>query len=174
MTEADAALFCDLYTDAETMRFIGPPLSPERAARGFRNILRLMRQPSADRVFFTLSERSSGDAIGIGSIQHLDIPGRCAEAGMIIGAKHRNRGWAREGLSGLIRFAFEHLPLDEVWVQIHADHTVVEKLVVSVGLSWGSTAVTHVSDPVMRIWSARRDTWRGDSWSADWRLAGKG
>lgn len=164
MAEADEALFCDLYSDAETMRFIGPPLSRERAARGFRNMLRLMRQPDADQVFFTLNGRPSDThlacaTLGIASIQHVDIPGRRAEAGLVIGSQYRDQGVAREVLSGLIRFAFEHLHLDEIWVQIHADHTVVEKLVVSVGLSRGSSADTHASDTVMRIWSARRATW---------------
>jgi RimJ/RimL family protein N-acetyltransferase len=164
MAEADEALFCDLYSDVETMRFIGPPLSRERASRGFRNMLRLMRRPAADQVFFTLNglasdARVAGATLGFASIQHVDVPARRAEAGVVIGSQYRDRGFAREVLSGLIRFAFERLDLDEIWVQIHADHTVVEKLVVSVGLSRGSSADAYDSDAVMRIWSARRATW---------------
>jgi RimJ/RimL family protein N-acetyltransferase len=164
MAEADEALFCDLYSDAETMRFIGPPLSRERAARGFRNMLRLMRRPDADQVFFTLNglpsdTRVAGATLGIASIQHVDIPARRAEAGVVIGSQYRDQGFAREVLSGLIRFAFERLHLDEIWVQIHADHTVVEKLVVSVGLSLGSSVDAPDSGAVMRIWSAQRATW---------------
>ena len=150
-------LFCDLYSDAETMRFIGPPLSRERAARGFRSVLKLMRRESADQVFFTISTRDTGEAVGISSIQHLDIPGRRAEAGIIIGSPHRSQGFAKEGLSGLIHFAFDNLPIDEVWVQIAVDHTVVEKLVIAVGLIRG--AQTTGGQSTLRIWTAHRDSW---------------
>ena len=34
----DEALFLDLYTDAETMRYIGEPLSLERAKRSLRKL----------------------------------------------------------------------------------------------------------------------------------------
>jgi len=159
MAEADAAVFCDLYCDAQTMRFIGPPLSRERAERGFRKALQLMRRPAADQAFFTLSDRESAAAVGLGSIQHLDLQGRRAEIGMIICTQYRNQGFAREGLAGLMRFAFARLPIDELWARVHADHTVVEKLVLSVGLSIGSTTDAYDSDPVMRVWSAQRDSW---------------
>jgi RimJ/RimL family protein N-acetyltransferase len=123
-----------------------------------------MRRPDADQVFFTLTGLPSdalvaGATLGIASIQHVDVPARRAEAGVVIGSEYRDQGFAREVLSGLIRFAFEQLHLDEIWVQIHADHTVVEKLVVSVGLSRGSSVDAHDGDAVMRIWSARRATW---------------
>jgi RimJ/RimL family protein N-acetyltransferase len=160
MAEADAAVFCDLYSDAETMRFIGEPLSHERATRGFRSALKLMRRPTADQAFFTLSARESGECVGIGSIQHLDIAGRSAEVGMIICSPYRDRGFAREGLSGLIGFAFAQLPIDEAWARVHADHTVVEKLVISVGLTRGSKTQAHDGDAVMRVWSAQRDSWQ--------------
>jgi ribosomal-protein-alanine N-acetyltransferase len=159
LAEADEALFCDLYADAETMRFIGPPLSRERAARGFRSILKLMRVESADQVFFTISDRDTQQAIGISSIQHLDPAGRRAEAGIIIASKHRARGFAKEGLSGLLRFAFDTLPIDEVWVQIAVDHTVVEKLVIGVGLARGAQITAKGGQSAMRIWSAHRDSW---------------
>ena len=157
MAEADETLFCDLYTDAETMRFIGPPLARDRAARGFLTILKLMRRESADQVFFTICTRDTGEAVGISSIQHLDIAGRRTEAGIIIGPLHRSRGFAKEGLSSLIRFAFDNLPVDEVWVQIAVDHTVVEKLVTGVGLARG--AETALGQSTLRIWSAHRDSW---------------
>lgn len=160
MAEADAAVFCDLYTDAVTMRFIGEPLSHERATRGFRRALTLMRRPTADQAFFTLSARDSGEHVGIGSLQHLDIPGRSAEVGMMICSPYRDRGFAREGLSALIEFAFAQLPVNEVWARVHADHTVVEKLVIGVGLKRGSKTHAHDSDAVMRVWSAQRESWQ--------------
>jgi RimJ/RimL family protein N-acetyltransferase len=174
ISEADAPLFCDLYCDPQTMRFISQPMSRERAARAFHRIIGETRQAAADQVFFTMSPvacqaavdtDASADAfepsaaIGISSIHHIDSPNRRAEAGIVLGSQHWDRGYAREILAGLIQFAFERLPLDEIWVQIHADHTVVEKLVVSVGLSKGSTVDAYDPGAAIRIWSAHRDTW---------------
>lgn len=159
MSREDESLFCDLYSDAETMRFIGPPLARERAARAFHSLLRSMRDSEADQVFFTISDTRSRDTLGICSLQHIDRQGRRSEAGIIIGSNYRSRGCAREGLSGLIRFAFDTLPIDEVWVQIAVDHTVVEKLVISVGLARGAQTTANGGQIATRIWSARRESW---------------
>lgn len=171
LSAADASLFTALYTDAETMRFIGPPLSHERAARGFHRLLALMNEPAADQRVFTLVERESGEAVGICSLQHIeahpDAPptasliarARRAEAGIIIDAAHRFQGFAKEGLQGLLRHAFQRLLIDEVWVRIAVDHTVVEKLVIGVGL-FPDVRTTATGGPLAtRIWSARRDSW---------------
>jgi hypothetical protein len=40
LAASDQALFCELFTDKETMRFVGRPLEPVRAAASFRTALR--------------------------------------------------------------------------------------------------------------------------------------
>jgi RimJ/RimL family protein N-acetyltransferase len=157
----DEALFCSLYTDAETMRFIAPPLSMERAQRAFRSAVRLTQQPSTDRLFYALIA-GDGQPVGISSLLQIDLQNRRLEAGILILGAHRARGFAREGLRGLLVHAFATLPIDEVWVQIAVDHTVVEKLVMSVGLVRGAEVAADANHFRTRIWSAQRSRWLRD------------
>lgn len=159
LTNRDAALFCELYTDAETMRFIGPPLSPERVARAFQTALRVTYRAPSDRQFFAMLDRHTTHAVGIGSLQQIDLAQRRAEAGLLIATPHRAQGYATEALRGLISHAFATYPLEEVWVQIAVVHTVVEKLVISVGLHRGAEVAADTDRFATRIWSIRRDAW---------------
>ena len=43
MRESDEELYCDLFCDPETMRYIGPPWTRADAARAFRGVLEAMR-----------------------------------------------------------------------------------------------------------------------------------
>jgi RimJ/RimL family protein N-acetyltransferase len=162
----DEALFCHLYTDAETMRFIAPPLSLERAQRAFRSAVRLTHKASTDRLFYALIT-ADGQPVGISSLLQIDLPNRRLEAGILILAAHRARGFAREGLQGLLIHAFATFPIDEVWVQIAVDHTVVEKLVMSVGLVRGAEVAADADHFATRIWSAQRTRWLRDVSTVD-------
>lgn len=160
LESADEAVFCELYTDAETMRFIGPPLSPERAARAFRRALTLSHRPQSARRFFAMLDRQTAHYVGIGSLQQIDLVQRRAEAGLLITTPCRAQGYATEALRGLISHAFATYGLDEVWVQIAVVHTVVEKLVIGVGLDRGAEVAADADHFATRIWSIRRDAWR--------------
>lgn len=159
LCEVDEKLYCNLYADAETMRFIGPPLSIERAAKSFRMALSLIRREPVRHLFFAVVETATQRAIGIGSLQQIDPVRRRAEVGIMIEARYRARGFATDGLTALVAYAHAKLPVDEVWAQIAAAHTVVERLVISVGFSpSGEVAEDGLSG--WRIWSAHSQSWR--------------
>jgi RimJ/RimL family protein N-acetyltransferase len=156
---ADELLYCHLYTDAETMRFIGPPLSHERATRSFHAALVLSSRLPARQLFFAVVEIATQRAIGIGSLQGIDPPQRRVEVGIMIDAAARSHGYATEGLADLVAYAFEMLAVDEVRAHIAAAHTVVERLVISVGFSpHGVLAGDGGRD--QRIWCAHRHSWQ--------------
>jgi ribosomal-protein-alanine N-acetyltransferase len=130
---ADAALFEHLYTDAETMRFIGPPLSPERAAQSFRNALAGMQRQPIERLFLTVEEKATQTDVGICSLLDFDPEQRSVQAGVMFVASVRARGYSKEGFIGLIQQVFAELPVDELWVQFATDHVAVQRAVLSVG-----------------------------------------
>ena len=173
LESADAAVFCDLYTDPETMRFIGPPLSAQRAARAFRHALRLSHRPHSDRQFFAMFDRQTARCAGIGSLQQIDLVQGRAEAGLLITTPCRAQGYATEALRGLISHAFHTYALDEVWVQIAVVHTVVEKLVISVGLHRGAEVAADADHFATRIWSIRRHAWPHHTQSTDYSPCGE-
>jgi RimJ/RimL family protein N-acetyltransferase len=166
LSECDETLYCELFTDADTMRYIGPQLSPERAARSFRKAVALTRRLPAERLFFTVAVRSAQRKIGICSLQQIDPIRRRAEAGVVLKSFARAQGFAREILRAFVVRAFATLPVDEVWLHYSAEHSITERLFVDAGFSRRLDPADYGEDPGKRIWSAQRSSW-GQSFSAN-------
>ncbi|WP_129641036.1 GNAT family N-acetyltransferase [Peristeroidobacter agariperforans] len=167
LAAADAALYEHLYTDAETMRFIGAPLAPERAAKSFRIALDGMQRRPIERLFLTVQEKSSHSDVGICSLQNFDAVNRSVQAGVMFIESARAKGYAKEAFIGLIQQVFAHLPVDELWVEFAVDHVAVQRGVLSVGFARrGSAAAADGAcqrndqdDGQGNAWSVRRDSW---------------
>ena len=153
VVQADASLYCDLYGDPDTMRFVGPPLTRERALRNFRKVL-----DSSDCRLLVIIEKASGQSIGIGAFQDFDTRGRRVEAGMMLVGEARGRGFGREGLRALIDHAFVAFAVDEVWIQHAADNMDARRVPVSLGLSHNTEARSG-----KLVWSAYRHSWRAEA-----------
>jgi RimJ/RimL family protein N-acetyltransferase len=154
LTEDDAALYASLYTDEETMRFIGAPLTTERAASSFRSALAGMRRKPIERLFLTVVEKHSASDVGICSLQNFDAQERSVQAGVMFVAGARALGYSKEGFIGLIQQAFAQLPVDELWVQFAAEHIAVQRAVISVGFARRPHAASERS-----VWHVRRQSW---------------
>jgi RimJ/RimL family protein N-acetyltransferase len=157
LSEGDAALYCDLYGDPDTMRFVGPPLSRERAQRNFRKAVASQRHP-LERLFLVIVEKASQRAIGMSALQNFDARRRRVEAGIMLGCESRGRGFAKEGMSALLTYAFAIFPVDEVWVQHAADHSIAKRVPISLGLSRNTDAANDDGSGKF-IWSAYRESW---------------
>jgi RimJ/RimL family protein N-acetyltransferase len=155
----DGALYCHLYTDEETMRFIGAPMTPERAARSFNSALAGMNRDPIERLFLTVVEKASQQDIGICSLQNFDAQRRSVQGGVMFVARARARGYSKESITGLIQEAFAHLPVDELWVQFAAGHIVVERAVISVGFERRRDAAPEDGPQQRSVWCVRRDSW---------------
>jgi len=154
----DSPLFCHLFTDEETMRFIGAPMAPERAARSFSSALAGMSRDPVERLFLTVVEKASNQDVGICSLQSFDAQRRSVQAGVMFIAPARAQGYAKEAFTGLIQQVFAHLPVDELWVQFATEHVVVERGVLSVGFE-RRRDVAPAGGPQHSVWCVRRDSW---------------
>lgn len=166
MAAADAVLYEHLYTDAQTMRFIGEPLAAAQAARSFRVALAGMQRRPIERLFLTVEEKSSRTDVGICSLQNFDAVSRSVQAGVMFVESARAKGYAKEAFVGLIQQVFEHLPVDELWVQFASDHVAVQRGVLSVGFARrgrvaadGACQRNDQDDGQGNAWSVRRDSW---------------
>ncbi|MDB6105381.1 MAG: GCN5-related N-acetyltransferase [Gammaproteobacteria bacterium] len=166
LSECDETLFCELFTDGDTMRYIGPQLSPERAMRSFRKAVALTRGHPAQRLFFTVAVRSMQRKIGLCSLQQIDPVRRRAEAGVVLKFFARAQGFAREILPALAARAFTAFPVDEVWLQYSADHALADRLFVAAGFSRCLDPADYGEGPGKRVWSVHRSSW-GQSVSAN-------
>jgi RimJ/RimL family protein N-acetyltransferase len=158
LSEDDVHLYCSLYTDTGTMRFIGPPLTAERAARSFRKALDLVRTRPLDSMVFALVERATGETLGLSTLYHYESSHQHIAVGLIMSPLHRSRGIATEGLAGTISHAFDALPVASVWTEISTENLIVGRLVRSVGLLPNEQAAAP-SGPDWRVWFAHRDQW---------------
>lgn len=151
----DEALYAHLYTDEETMRFIGTPLSAERAVRSFRSSLAGMQREPIAKLYLSVIEKASATKVGICSLQNFDPRLRSVQAGVMFVAAARAHGYAKEAFVGLIQRVFAELPVDELWVQFTADHVAVQRGVISVGFTRRDAA----GPEQLSRWSVRRDSW---------------
>jgi RimJ/RimL family protein N-acetyltransferase len=154
----DEALFCGLYTDVDTMRFIGDPLTLERAARSFRKAVASWSKDPLDRAFLTVLEKATQRPLGICAIVRFQANMTSAEVGIMLKADARSRGYAREGLGGLVQRTFRLFPVDEIRVECSALNPVVERMVNSIGFRLCDNPATKVGPLLQRSWSVHRSS----------------
>lgn len=101
LDDGDRVLYVDLYTDADVMRHVGAPLSPEAAGRGFNAVQRQMRQGPPQAWYWVACLRGSGREAGLLALMF--DPGReSAEFGMMMPAWSRGTGYATEAVGALV------------------------------------------------------------------------
>ncbi len=133
LCEDDEALYCGLYTNADTMRFICAPFFPARATRIFGNIIARSRLSPVGPVYFALLDKATQSAVGLCVIQKPDAEMSRAEVGMMLKSEARGQGYASEAIAALVGTAFSTLPIDTVWVQYHPANTAAERLFIGLG-----------------------------------------
>jgi len=158
--ESDEQLYCELFCNPETMRFIGPPWTRAEATQAFRGVLVATRATPPRALFLTMVPKDARQPVGLCSLQNLDRPGRRIEMGVMVASQLRAQGIAAEALIAVIAHAFATLPVDEVWVRIALGHAACERTAVLIGLVRHAAASSQdVAQKVWR-WSAYRGSWR--------------
>jgi RimJ/RimL family protein N-acetyltransferase len=155
----DEELYCRLYSDAETMRFIGPPLTRERALRSFHKLIEQCARENASAMVMTAVEKATGQAVGICSLQNIDVGRRRADGGVMLLPEGRAHGYSVEGYVGFVEQIFARLPIDEVWLETASDHAVVARAVASAGFVRRRDAEQDSGRQGHCLWSAHRESW---------------
>ncbi|HKR33941.1 MAG TPA: GNAT family N-acetyltransferase [Steroidobacteraceae bacterium] len=158
--ESDQELYCELFSQAETMRHIGPPWTRAAAAKAFRSVLRATRCEPPRAVFLTLTPKAAQQAIGLCSLQNFDSAQRTAELGLMIVPSGRAHGVATEALTAVIAHTFSTLPFDELWVRFAIDHAAAKSTARSAGLVRHADASPQDRAANLWRWSAYRSSWR--------------
>ncbi len=160
--ESDLDLYCELFCDSETMRYIGPPWTRAAAARTFRDALAATRCTPPRAVFLTLIRKDSLQPIGLCTLQNFDRARRQAELGLMLMPSGRAHNVATEALITVLEHTFATLPFDEVWVRFTVDHAAAERTALGGGLVRRATASPEDLAANLRRWSAYRGSWRPD------------
>ena len=128
LSECDQALFCHLYTDAESMRFIGRPLSRTRALAAFHLTLHSIREEDTGACFFAIVPKAGERAVGLCAIQRVARTAQRAEIGIMLAGEGRGLRYGAEVICGLATTAFRALPIDRLWVQYHPANMAARRL----------------------------------------------
>jgi RimJ/RimL family protein N-acetyltransferase len=158
--ERDEEVYCDLFCDPETMRYIGSPWTRAAAARAFSGVLQATRSTPPRALFFMLTPKDAQRPIGLCTLQKIDPVRRQTELGVMLAPTARVRGLATEALITVIAHAFVALPVDEVWVRFAVDHAACERLAVRTGLIRHADASPQDRETNLWRWSAYRSSWR--------------
>lgn len=158
LAEGDEALFHELYTDPETMRFIGTPLSVEQATLKFGKTLGAMRRRPFKCLFLTILEKTSQLPLGICGMPQFDSDAIRQEVGLVLVRQARSKGIAREGLAALVNRIFAMSSVEEVWAQFSAENLAAQQLVVAVGFHACNEVLLGQELSSKRHWSMRRSS----------------
>lgn len=165
--EHDVELYCELFCDPETMRYIGPPWTRAAAERAFRSVLEATRRTPPRDLFLTLIPKEAQRPIGLCTLQNIDPVRRQTELGIMLVATARVRMLATEALLTVIAHAFAALPVDEVWVRFAVDHAACERLAMRTGLIRHADASPEDLAANLWRWSAYRSSWRPAARASD-------
>lgn len=153
---ADEALFCELYTDADTMRFVGPPLAPEVAIKWFRRLLATAPERSA--LYLAMLAKASGRPLGICGVPRGAGDASWAEAGVLLRRDARSQGFAQEGMSALLERLFARSQVEEIRVEFSPVGQAVRQLMERLGFAPFAGPHAVIADRV--VWSVNRRQWR--------------
>jgi RimJ/RimL family protein N-acetyltransferase len=159
LCDEDEALYCSLYCDPDTMRFVGPIWSAQRAARSFRKSLDAADKDPPDYLILTLFERATKRSIGICGIPQFDTSRTRAEVGILLVSAAREQGFAREGLRALIKQTFQAFPVEAIWVECARGFSLVERMVSSIGFRLCADSATEGEPGSKRNWWIQRTSW---------------
>ena len=159
LVESDAPMYCALFTDKLTMRFIGPPLAHDRAMHDFQAALRAGDREPPREIFFSVRSKATNDTIGLCSIQRIDPVRQRAEVGLMLHQRAQRLGFGREIISALTRLAIDTLPVTGVWAQYAADNQAAVALFGSLGfvtmpLDSRDYPPTHVGNQIRSLYVA--------------------
>jgi RimJ/RimL family protein N-acetyltransferase len=155
----DESLYCELYADPEVMRYVGTPLSRERALVSFGKALALTQQAYFQRRVTAIVERSTEKVIGISSIHMIDGERRSAQVGSMLVSSAQAKGYGVEYSKALIAHAFKTRPVEKLRAQVAVGNSVTEGLVTELGFSPGAVTPATADRPALCAWTLTRGKW---------------
>ena len=159
LNAGDDILHRDLYTDAETMRHVGPPLSVEQARRSFLKTIALMHKQPTAWLLLAIFTKATMEPIGVCGVPHFDASASRLEVGVMLLPGFHGAGFAKESKTGLMRRLFSLLPVSEIWVEYELGNVAAARSNASIGFLPCQDAMIGSGKPGKCVMSVRRDSW---------------
>ena len=109
--------------DARTTRYLSSRFWPAQSTTDTHEFLSRMMQSSHNAYNFVIADLETGAYIGQLDMFRVDWRQRQGELGMVIGSEEmRGKGYGREALGLMQRFAFETLGMERLELEVHMDN----------------------------------------------------
>lgn len=162
MVSGDEALYCGLYTDPETMRFIAPPLSADDAASSFQKVVARQREPSIRGRVLVILERTTLQSLGICATSKHDAGDLRLEVGIVLKPEACARGFAREALTALMERVFAVSTTQEICARFSAHSPAAKRLHSRMGFTHCTDELGEEGKVLTRFCWVHRSSWRTD------------
>ena len=163
LDEADEAFYRALYTDAQVMRHIGPPMTAGQAGAAFAKTCRLNREPVFRYRLWVMSRNEDRTDIGMLGLRRVDhsaevVPAPAtpaegdpmtatdvlaaairaaedipAEIGAMLLPLAQGRGYAAEAIRALVDYAFEATDATRLFTRHRREHALAAGLMGKLG-----------------------------------------
>lgn len=130
LSQADRELFLELFTCAQTMRYIGAVLTPAQAQSMFERLRR--GDGPAQWRYWALLSLESGRSLGLASVE----AGATVAFGLMMRAAARGQGLGREAFDALLAEAVRAAGPARLLVRVHPEHPVMARWVREAGFQW--------------------------------------
>ena len=159
----DAELWCSWFADPRVTQYL--PLAGERSLP-MADVRSFLQQASRDDdpKLTVAIEAPGGHLLGCGGLRDI-IAGGSAEVSLVLGEPAAwGRGYGHEAMTLLLRFAFERLHLERVWLLVRADNQRGVRLFTRLGF-----VVTETAEGAVVAQGLPRDKYRMELALEAWR-----
>ncbi|MGN9810123.1 GNAT family N-acetyltransferase [Micromonospora sp. BQ11] len=112
--EPDLAPWADLNADPEVLRFLGPPLAPERSTTAARRWQEVLDRRGYG--FWAVEVRDTGEFVGVTGLDRMDegMPFSGVEVGWRLARSAWGHGYAAEAARAALAYGFDSVGLPEI------------------------------------------------------------
>jgi len=155
----DKELYLKVYTDPEIMKFIGTPLSQERAECAWDASIEQETHIPVARRTWTLSENDPKRSIGIAAFGLENKEDKIATIGCMFVLEAHGKGYATEVLRKVTELAFEEYGINKLTSYSMLTNKASYKLMVRLGYGYKEVLTEHDEIKAGYYWFLTKREW---------------
>ncbi len=135
LAEEDKELYCSLYTDAKTMRYIVEPFSQKKAEKAFAISVKKNKQDDPNFYTWTVINKTNEKKIGITSLYKMlgkEILEH-HEVGIMLLPLYTGKALGKESLKATIGFGFQNLRMSQINIRFNKSNIAIKELSLNLG-----------------------------------------
>ena len=133
ITNDDADIFTEIYTDPNIMEHIGPALNKESAMKLFNKCLSQLANEKPKYLFYVITGKQNNNKYGIIGLLWNQPENNSVELGVMISKAYISKGYAYKATELLMQFVFNELRLYSIVVICNESNTAANRTAQALG-----------------------------------------